>query len=59
MAHSSKNGQDSNVCGSVARWAIDGHSEGPVEVVLAVGPERPGKKMSQVVYESFLEKGDF
>jgi hypothetical protein len=30
-----------------------------VEVVLAVGPERPGKKMSQVVYESFLEKGDF
>lgn len=59
MAHSSKNGEDSNVCGSVARWALNGHSERASEGGFGCRSREAWKKMSQVVYECFLEKGNF
>ena len=59
MAHSSKNRQAFNVCGSVARSAVHGHSERISEGGFGCRYSGVSQRMSQVVCESFLEKEDF
>ena len=59
MAHSSKNRQAFDVCGSVARSAVHGHGERTSEGGFGCRSSEASQRMSQVVCESFLEKGDF